>query len=225
VASQKQGKAEYAQGIRNAIAFFNDLKAGALARVMSKAAESATGQIQALVKAKYRSYGRSSGFGYKAARAGKEKGRGNRPYRLPMPESHVGLQGFARFVVVTPQPGKGYVVQIDPLAVHISTGKNLAQIAHGIENPPGEAMVKITLRSIVYQIMIREGRGGYGTRKSARNYLPEEDKDRGFYYYTPPKRPVWSAVAKDIVRRILPKVADEQVKKRLERMAQAYGAA
>lgn len=190
-------------------------------KIHSLAAYTLARKITALVKQKYRTYDdvKPGGWMMDAKLRGKEQGA-ERPARLPMGEDETGLGLIAQHVQLE-KSAKGYLIQVNPSAQHPATGKLLRHIAHWIENPKPQ-IIQDTLRALVYRIMIQEKRGGYGTRR--RDGHIENKQLGGTIVYNPPQRPVWKAVARDMLPRELMRSYAPDLVRRLKALAKKFGA-
>lgn len=217
-------RVEYDRALKNFAAYAKRMSRGALKEITSQAAYGMCLEIARLVKAKYRSYPpqRYSSWMERAVRVGKEDGE-FAPPRLPVPSSQRGMELYARAVQVSRAAGEqGYLIQVDPKRMH-PDHRPLVLHAHWIENPK-TMVIPFTLRAMVYRKMMKQGKGGYGTRQLDRHVAQGEKILGPDIVYTPKPRPVWRAVADDLVRIIASGRFAEDLKVRIVRMAMAYGA-
>jgi hypothetical protein len=212
--------ASYNAAIRALTEFTNKLEREELRAQFVVAGVAA--KVYELVKMRYRAYGRpsTSSFSYAAARRGKERSGSQRvpPVRARLPlrgatAELVGVQALANFVEKKGEKLR-YRVYISPIAIR-PDGKKWEDIAGWLEDPPATIQMRETLWSLAYRIMIQEGRGGYGTRKSTRAGLPLQN--RGIHVRHPKAYPVFSKVAADVAAKVVPKVADDVVGRWLEK--------
>lgn len=211
----------YDRGLANFQAYCKTLKSGALKKIHSQAAYTMARKVAALVRAKYKTYDdvKPGGWTHDAKILGKEAGETN-PARLPMEESDTGLGLIASNVECVAEPN-GYLIRVNPSAMHPTTGKLLRHLAYWIENPVPR-IIQDTLRALVYRIMIQEKRGGYGTRKVDR-HIANTAMDTPIVY-NPPQRPVWKAVAQDIAGREILQTYVPDLRRRLRALARSFGA-
>lgn len=180
----------------------------------------ATLKIAALVRARYRDLdaGKRSGMVNKMAVAGKEKGV--QPARVPLAEGFTGMELFARHVR---QERKGNVSRVfmSETAVHPTRGLPLQLLAHLMEHP-----VPITLpgsfRAFIYWMIVKEGRGGWGTRKIDRPVPNRPWKPD--IVYTPEPKEVWRYVYQKMMMPTVAKYMWPELRNNLKKMAKTYGA-
>lgn len=190
------------------------------------------GKIADAIRAAYRQYSSSpGGLSMAMLEAGKEKGavRYARPGQSPtnvfdLLASNVGVMQDGR---------DGYRIELNPAAIYpgpsgprrggqaYPMGIPLGLLAYWIENATPYVDVE-TWRSRAYKIMVKEGRGGYGTRRSKRPHLP--DKPTGYVrVITPPQRPVWKLVAMQL-EALIKQYYIPQLGEAWRRIALQYGA-
>jgi hypothetical protein len=181
--------------------YLNQLHRGEIHRSEKRLRYELATKIAARVRGKYRQYipmGTPTGIAAATARAGKKKGA-ERPARMPHEPINI-FEILARHTQVVKE-AQGYRVRARGIAPDIQGGRftrgtPLYLISHWIENPRSYK-IRMSLRQLAYLIMVREGRGGYKSRRSKRAHLPNQ-LTQYFIVIKPPDRPVWRAVAAEM---------------------------
>jgi hypothetical protein len=188
-------------------------------------------RIRSSVARRYRSFTESpSGISLAALTRGKRYGPlSGRPSRRPLAAESV-MQRLANAVVITPIPGgrkRGqYRIHIDPKARHPhgslrhKRGVPLGLIAFMQESRRPVAMQQTHLMR-AYMIMLREGRGGYGTPKKGKAITRNFPTGKTLVI-VPPDRPVWSHVIRMKIPKLL-LVFGHQVAKGIMQFAVRHG--
>ena len=177
-------------------------------QILPKHAERLAHAVQLQIAERYRTFdGSPGGFGLMVAQYGKEKGKlSGRPAKKPalLPGGIMAMIGAS---IERRKFGRGsFRVHVAQSAMHpqaslrFPRGVPLWLIAYMQESRRPVAM-NMTHLMRAYIIMLREGRGGYGTRKTKR-FIQRNFPTGTTFVVTPPDRPVWSFV----IQRRLPKL-------------------
>jgi hypothetical protein len=153
-----------------------------------------------------------------------------RPAKRPVSDIGPLFVRLAKAVQTTRLSPLQFRVGIDPMArfpqgtLRFPRGVPLQFLAWVHENRKG-AIVPVTNLMLSYTIMMREGRGGYGTRRrtaaSRRNRIKTRSV-KGRIAMFPPNRPVWSYVIAQRLPMLLERFG-KAVQKDLMEMAIAHG--
>uniref|UniRef100_A0A6M3XZC7 Uncharacterized protein n=1 Tax=viral metagenome TaxID=1070528 RepID=A0A6M3XZC7_9ZZZZ len=208
------------------VEYIKALQGGELKKANSVAARGVASRIKDIVAQKYRTYREQPyGLGRTAILRGKDKGHWpERPGRSIT--STMSL--LANNVVVVPVMGEGYRIQIRDGVFHpdpkpgYPEGVPLQLMASWIENAhPVE--IPMTLRMMVYLKLLREGKGGFGTKTTGRSLGKTGDMEVGSLVFTPPQRPVWRAVAMRITSPEVTGMYTKDLARRIRQLAKNYG--
>jgi len=177
-------------------------------QILPRHAEILAQTLRSQVSERYRSFdGSPSGFGLEVLRYGKEKGKlSGRPAKKPVLLPGGIMSMIASNIEMRKLGRRSFRVHVAQSAKHphgtlrFPRGVPLWLIAYMQESRRPVAM-NMTHLMRAYIIMLREGRGGYGTRKTKR-FIQRNFPTGTTFVVTPPDRPVWSFV----IQRRLPKL-------------------
>lgn len=214
----------------NVAAFFRDLADGKIKNTINQATRHLAQLINNQVKGQYYSLAKPpTGVELSVMQRGKESGPlSGRPAKYPIGSSSI-MSVLGSNVVTLAEGKAAYRIQIDPAVLlnqakktkiaDYSAGVPLGLIAWWIENRRG-ATVPVTWLMEVYQRILREGRGGYETRKMDRP-IKTNPLRGGTIAMFPPDLPVWRYVLDRLEKTA--QVVAKDIAQQLQAVGKAHG--
>lgn len=210
--------------------FFAYLASGGLAKIGGLAVFQLAKVAQGAVATRYRELASGqtrSLIGKLSFEKGKEDG--GTPARFPRSE----VSGFTQLAnairCYKAGPPNTFLVDVDDSQTHMDPKKRypagvpLRLLAWWIENKT-PSIIPVTTRMAVYLHLLREGRGGYGTRKTGRRVSDAANKPTGRYIVILPKdRPVWTWVVARLLSHGAQTQAVRLVRQEIERTKKQFG--
>jgi len=209
--------------------FFTHLANGGLAKIGGLAVYQLAQVARGAVATRYRELAAGqarSPIGRLSFEKGKEEG--GTPARFPRSEVS-GFTQLANAIECKKVATNVFSVHVDDTQTHMDAKKKypagvpLRLLAWWIENKT-PSMIPVTTRMAAYLRLLREGKGGYGTRKTNRRISDSANKPTGQYIVIFPRdRPVWSWVAARLMSHGVQVGVTGFVKQEIERTKKQFG--